>query len=279
MSNYGAYTITLDGNQTSAFNASDLWWRHSETVLHFASGLDPSVSYSVAVANYDPKTPNPVAVGSLGYISASVGTLTLVMDDTESRDALIASLQTAASISASNSTASESSSHLPPGSIAAIVLGALLLLMLFLNGILVFQWQRMKKEMSSRIYTEATPWRQKESTAIPGQEHDSMAPDVTSAMHSVRQRRNVTRQHQQSLGHGPGDSGPSDGAPDVQGATIEPQSAAAEQDTQAHPEADRSGNHMLGYLVENLSHLLNGQLRQEYLQREGLTEPPEYVEG
>ncbi|KZT57687.1 hypothetical protein CALCODRAFT_495930 [Calocera cornea HHB12733] len=297
MFNYGPYTITLDGTETSGFNASDLWWRHSETVLYFASGLDPSVSHTVAVTNYDPNNPNPVPVGPAGAIQASVGTLTLIMDDTATRDAVL---------SASPVPAPSTSSGVSVSTIVAAVLGGLLLLMLGVNGFLIYAWRRLRMEMLSMRYDTnmamekdvlppvpmpyALGAQQPSSVALLSAESSSQTssaptPHTSSYMVNVQPRpekrapRTVTNRNSVELrAMLPNDDVGQVGNENLQRAatgsgTVYPRSQSDTRSVGSTP--------ALGELVTGLSALLNTHLHQEYVQREnqhsaGMDIPPEY---
>jgi len=142
MCNYGPYTVTLNDqtgsfNQTASFNASDLYWRHSQSVLYFAGGLDSAQSYTITLVNYDSNYPNATPLNPLAGcngLAAAVDTLSLIVDDTVTLDALRA---TAPSLFASPTVT--------PSTIAAAVLGSLLFLLLALNVFLITRTQRRKR--------------------------------------------------------------------------------------------------------------------------------------
>jgi len=297
MYNYGPYTINLDDNQTAAFNASEQYWRHSETVLYFASGLDPAQSHTIKVINYDPNHPNPTSISPVGALSASVSTLTLIMDDTASRDALLSTSPTPAPAA--------SASGVSVGTIVAAVLGGLLLLLLGSNAFFIVLWRRVKKEMqftrfaatSSELEKDVLPpaplpWAmnsQPSSVALLSAETlsqtSSAATPPTARMSSYtattqrpekRPLRTVNADPVEMdpiSPHNPGQSVAGSYRPEAGGsgsAYARPNQEMAAADPRA-----------LGELVNGLSSLLNGHLRDEYLQREriheqGLDVPPEY---
>ncbi|KZO91545.1 hypothetical protein CALVIDRAFT_568113 [Calocera viscosa TUFC12733] len=277
MCNYGPYTVTL-GNQTASFNASDRYWRHAQTVLYFASGLDSNQSYTISLINYDSNYPDPTPLAPCTSLNAAVDTLTLVMDDTASRDALLATI--------SAPPPPTSSAVSPSTIIVAAVLGGILLVMLGLNIFLLALWRRLKAGTQAGRYVEPspllpTPWA---STAQPG----SPSPETSSvpARSSVASTPHI-RAVQSGIKYGSAQNRtaaevrPLPVIPAIQHGEVVPQ----QQDIQSnsplstHQLRTPVAPEMLGDLVTNLSTVLNGHLRQEYLQREGLDGPPEYRDG
>ncbi|KZO91543.1 hypothetical protein CALVIDRAFT_341385 [Calocera viscosa TUFC12733] len=286
MFNYGPYTVTLDGNQSSAFNGSDLWWRHSGTVTYFASGLDPSQSHTIEIANYDANHPNPTPIGFDNAVGVAIDTLSLIMDDTATRDALL-----------STSPAPAPSSGVSVGTIVAAVLGGLLLLMLALNVLLFILWRRLKKEMHGTRFAATNtelekdvlppapmPWAhtQPSSVALLSTETASQissTPTRTPVMSPSTPRSEkrplhvVTNEDSIEMAH----MLPSD-------AIQHRQEAAGSGSVYRPPQQQQmssAGAPALGELVTGLSALLNTHLHQEYVQREreldaGMGVPPEY---
>ncbi|EJU04825.1 hypothetical protein DACRYDRAFT_104697 [Dacryopinax primogenitus] len=260
MFNYGPYTITLDGMETSSFNASDLYWRHSETILYFASGLDPSVPHTISVMNYVPAFPKVMPLIPGGLVSSSVSTLILVMDDTVTRDAMLAVA----------TPSRPAPSMISAGTIAAAVLGGLLLLVLGLNVLLFVLWSRLKKETrytmpqnepeKDMLPPLPVPWALNTHTSSTARINSETASLPSSGMvtpvaagYSLNNQRREKRMNRTIANPDPVEMTSMSSHTNVN----------QSQNVQGAPRSPE-----LGELVQGLSTLLNTHLHKEYLQRE-----------
>ncbi|EJU04830.1 hypothetical protein DACRYDRAFT_104701 [Dacryopinax primogenitus] len=268
----GPYTVTLD-NDVFRGNATDYWWRFSGNILYIAGGLDPTQSHTITLMNYDPRYTED---------------LTLIMDDTSTRDAMLATL---------NTTGGNSNGSSPALPIVAGVLGGLLFIMLILVAWLSILWMRSNKELRSTRYIGAlkdegvdetlsrlTPWVPNEPASVASNSTPALGRLTSSDLASVsasavagnEQHSRKRAGRMTSANNSEADPLPqqdSDGNADPAG-----QQAAPRTETRA-PVRRGTTRQNLGDLVSSLSALLNGHLHQEYLEQEATLErPPEYPE-
>lgn len=294
MCNYGPYSITL-GSETVRFDATDIWWRHSQSVLYFTSGLDATQSYTITITDYDDQSPNALSTAPCGVSSASVDALYLIMDDTATRDALLAAANCTAASSNGNLSAPTAAPASPTAAIVGGVLGALLLLMLGLVAFLLVAWRRLKKEVQSARYSaivkepEGEQWR---SEPTPwGPQFVSMPPPAPSTGDSTNSL--MTPSPETYTSNGAQYPKPNThtlenynraGLPPLPPQNTEHDAVESHQPvartisspTRTVPAGPRSPDPpSLGDLVANLTTVLNGHLHQEYL-REEQDGPPEY---
>jgi len=272
MCNFGPYTVTLN-NQSASFNAFNNYWRYAQTILYFAGGLNPNESYTITLLNYDSNYPNAApfesaAAGQCNLLNADVDTLSLIVDDVASRDALLATafLPTA-------------SSAVSPSTIAAAVLGAVLFVLLALIVLLLALRQRLKQRTSMGPHMRPspltpTPWV---STEQPEPYSDSLpASSVLPGRPTFGSRPNGGTQSRTKLRAAPR------GAAEQTSFSATPptagQQGATSVSVSSPPASPRTPQtaHTLGDIVTTLSQFLNGHLRQEYLQQEASEGLPEY---
>jgi len=260
--NSGPYTVELN-DQTASFNASDLHWRHAQSVLYFAGGLNPNQAYTITLFNYDASAQNATpfeASGGCSGLWAAVDTLTLIMEDTASLDALTALF----SFAPAWSTVS-------PSTIAAAVLGGLLFVLLALSALFFALIQRRKRKRGTPTIRRVrpsplipTPWT---SDGQPGASGD---PATTgSAQRRTKQGRAQERSAEEQ---GPLPAG----APSPPVVANQQEPIPAPQPPAPVEPRIAAGPHTLGEFVTTLSHLLNGHLRREYLQQDASEGLPEY---
>jgi len=180
MFNYGPYTVTLD-NQTARFNALSVYWRHAQAILFFAGGLDPAQSHTISPMNYDPSYPDAPSTQPNAVSSAAFDSLLLILDDTASRNAMLATFN--GTVSSAPTPASSTSTP----AIIAGVLGGLLLLMFVLVIFFVIAWMRIRKEVQTPHYLagrkersggqslpDSTPWSFEMSSPVQTSQSDSV---------------------------------------------------------------------------------------------------------
>jgi len=169
-------------------------------VLFFAGGLDPTQSHTIQLINYDDQYPNAPSTSPCGVSSAAVDSLVLIMDDTASRDAMLAAFNSTLSAS---STPSPSLSPTPSPTFAsststtaivAGVLGGFLLILVILVIFFVIAWMRLRKEVGSPHHIprekgrrgrgslpDPTPWTFEMSTAAPTSQSSAVPSNYVGA--------------------------------------------------------------------------------------------------
>jgi len=282
-------------------------------VLFFAGGLDPTQSHTISLINYHDQYPNAPSTAPCQVSSAAVDSLSLIMDDTASRDAMLATFN--------GTLPSSPSSTSSTTAIIAGVLGGLLLLLLVLVVFLGIAWMRLRKEVRSTHYMapqkehsiddslpDPTPWVsevpisvQTSHQGISNQPNYAGTPSLP-AIYMGSVPREASAQTSSAISPSPASSYAGQGQrlekrpvrvlENHNSAELQPLSATIEEQDGADSnqredmiagaalpskqQRSRPGSQVLGELVNNLSAVLNGHLHQEYVQREQMERPPAY---
>jgi len=260
------FTVTLDNATVGSYNSSDVYWLHAPQLLYFAGGLDPTQEHQLTVSNYVAgQSPPPGVIWCL-----AVDALVLIMDD-PAYTTLVAN-------STNNGTnglvgANNGPTPFGAGDIAAVVLGSLCLALL---GIITWLLARQKR----RVYIQKPrndvhlkenqniipkPWTQDSDVGIAPTPILSTGP---SAIENTQLAKTRPSRHAQSPVREA--TSPISTEGEVARAGSSPSGQPTPRRGAASPLPNRD-------LVDGLSRLLNRRLHEEYLERDGVNDPPDYA--